>query len=76
MSAIPTTAQAWRFPVDQKTWNGHKSLELREVKVSPPKQGEVLVRLHAAALNYRVWIFLLVRVFILARTPTAQMDRA
>ncbi|CUA68587.1 putative alcohol dehydrogenase [Rhizoctonia solani] len=42
MFAIPTTAQAWRFPVDQKTWNGHKSLELREVQVSPPKQGEVL----------------------------------
>ncbi|CCO35448.1 alcohol dehydrogenase zinc-binding domain protein [Rhizoctonia solani AG-1 IB] len=42
MSTIPTTAQAWRFPVDQKTWNGHKSLELREVKITPPKQGEVL----------------------------------
>ncbi|CAE6398134.1 unnamed protein product [Rhizoctonia solani] len=40
MFSIPTTAQAWRFPVDQKTWNGHKSLELREVQVSPPKQGE------------------------------------
>ncbi|KAF8672823.1 Zinc-binding dehydrogenase [Rhizoctonia solani] len=54
MSTIPTTAQAWRFPVDQKSWNGHKSLELREVKITPPKQGEVLVKLRAAALNYRV----------------------
>ncbi|CAE6405768.1 unnamed protein product [Rhizoctonia solani] len=54
MSTIPTTAQAWRFPVDQNTWNGHKSLELRHVKISPPERGEVLVRLHAAALNYRV----------------------
>ncbi|GAB1525951.1 Zinc-binding dehydrogenase [Rhizoctonia solani] len=54
MSAIPTTAQAWRFPPDQKSWNGHKSLELRQVKITPPKQGEVLVKLHAAALNYRV----------------------
>ncbi|CEL57314.1 putative alcohol dehydrogenase [Rhizoctonia solani AG-1 IB] len=52
MSTIPTTAQAWRFPVDQSTWNGHKSLELREVKITSPKQGEVLVKLHAAALNY------------------------
>ncbi|QRW26714.1 Zinc-binding dehydrogenase [Rhizoctonia solani] len=55
MSTIPTTAQAWRFPVDQKSWNGHKSLELREVKITPPKQGEVLVKLRAAALNYRVF---------------------
>ncbi|CAE6404091.1 unnamed protein product [Rhizoctonia solani] len=54
MSTIPTTAQAWRFPPDQTSWNGHKSLELREVKITPPKQGEVLVKLHAAALNYRV----------------------
>ncbi|KAF8735766.1 Zinc-binding dehydrogenase, partial [Rhizoctonia solani] len=53
MSAIPTTAQAWRFPPDQKSWNGHKSLELRQVKITAPKQGEVLVKLHAAALNYR-----------------------
>ncbi|KAG8713527.1 hypothetical protein FRC11_011896 [Ceratobasidium sp. 423] len=53
MSAIPATAQVWCFPVDQKIWNGHKSLELREVTISPPKQGEVLVKLHAAALNYR-----------------------
>ncbi|CAE6434423.1 unnamed protein product [Rhizoctonia solani] len=57
MPTIPTTAQAWRFPVDQKTWNGHKSLELREVQVSPPKQGEVLVKLHAAALNYSKGIY-------------------
>ncbi|KAF8761016.1 oxidoreductase [Rhizoctonia solani] len=54
MSTIPTTAQAWRFPPDQTSWNGHKSLELREVEITPPKQGEVLVKLHAAALNYRV----------------------
>ncbi|KAF8708109.1 Zinc-binding dehydrogenase, partial [Rhizoctonia solani] len=60
MSAIPTTAQAWRFPPDQKSWNGHKSLELREVKITPPKQGEVLVKLHAAALNYRVCMDILI----------------
>lgn len=52
-SSIPTSAQAWRYPVDQSTWNGHKSLELREVKITPPGKGEVLVKLHAAALNYR-----------------------
>jgi NADPH:quinone reductase-like Zn-dependent oxidoreductase len=58
MTSIPTTVQAWRFPADQKTWNGHKSLQLREVKISPPKKGEVLVKLHAASLNYRqVFIF-------------------
>jgi NADPH-dependent curcumin reductase CurA len=53
MSTIPTTAHAWRLPIDQKTWNGPKSLELREVKISPPKQGEVLVKVHAASINYR-----------------------
>ncbi|CAE6456178.1 unnamed protein product [Rhizoctonia solani] len=53
MTSIPAVAQAWRLPVDQSSWDNHKSLQLREVKVSPPKRGEVLVRLHAAALNYR-----------------------
>ncbi|CUA70505.1 alcohol dehydrogenase zinc-binding domain protein [Rhizoctonia solani] len=53
MASIPTVAQAWRLPVDRSSWNGHKSLQLREVKISPPKQGEVLVKLHAAALNFR-----------------------
>jgi hypothetical protein len=53
MSTIPTAAQAWRLPVDQKTWNGPKSLELREVKITSPKQGEVLVKVHAASINYR-----------------------
>ncbi|CCO34860.1 alcohol dehydrogenase zinc-binding domain protein [Rhizoctonia solani AG-1 IB] len=54
MADIATVAQAWRFPVDQSTWKGHRSLQLREVKLSPPRKGEVLVRLYAAALNYRV----------------------
>ncbi|KAG8745356.1 hypothetical protein FRC10_008215 [Ceratobasidium sp. 414] len=54
MSSIPTVAKAWRFPVDQNTWDGHKSLELRDVQVAPPKKGEVLVKLHAASFNYRV----------------------
>ncbi|CAE6478107.1 unnamed protein product [Rhizoctonia solani] len=53
MASIPTVAQAWRLPVDLNSWTGHKSLQLREVRISPPKKGEVLVRLHAAALNYR-----------------------
>ncbi|QRV75909.1 Zinc-binding dehydrogenase [Ceratobasidium sp. AG-Ba] len=53
MPNIPSIANAWRFPVDQKTWNGHKSLELREVKITPPQKGEVLVKLHAASFNYR-----------------------
>ncbi|KAF8761235.1 Zinc-binding dehydrogenase [Rhizoctonia solani] len=52
MADIPTVAQAWRFPVDQSAWKGHQSLQLREVKLSPPGKGEVLVRLYAAALNY------------------------
>ncbi|QRW19921.1 alcohol dehydrogenase zinc-binding domain protein [Rhizoctonia solani] len=73
MSAIPTTAQAWRFPFDQSTWNGHKSLELREVKIAPPKQGEVLVRLYAAALSYRT--FLSARVCTPDRTPLVPMDK-
>ncbi|KAF8752536.1 Zinc-binding dehydrogenase [Rhizoctonia solani] len=34
MSAIPTTAQAWRFPIDQSTWNGHKSLERCDILIS------------------------------------------
>ncbi|KAH7345437.1 zinc-type alcohol dehydrogenase-like protein [Rhizoctonia solani] len=53
MASIPTVAQAWRLPVDQSTWDTHKSLQLRDVKISFPKRGEVLIRLHAAALNYR-----------------------
>ncbi|QRV75868.1 Zinc-binding dehydrogenase [Ceratobasidium sp. AG-Ba] len=51
--SIPTSAQAWRFPQDPKTWNGHKSLALREVKFGPPAKGEVLVKLHAVSLNFR-----------------------
>ncbi|EUC61974.1 zinc-binding dehydrogenase domain protein, partial [Rhizoctonia solani AG-3 Rhs1AP] len=54
MSSIPAVAQAWRLPVDRNSWNAHKSLQLREVKISPPKKGEVLVKLHAAALNFRL----------------------
>jgi NADPH:quinone reductase-like Zn-dependent oxidoreductase len=53
MSGIPSVAKAWRFPLDQNTWDGFKSLELRDVKITAPKSGEVLVKLHAAALNYR-----------------------
>ncbi|KAF8609775.1 zinc-type alcohol dehydrogenase-like protein [Ceratobasidium sp. AG-I] len=53
MSEIPSVAKAWRYPVDEQTWNGHKSLELRDVKISPPNKGEVLVKLHAVSLNYR-----------------------
>ncbi|CCO36804.1 hypothetical protein BN14_10950 [Rhizoctonia solani AG-1 IB] len=41
MSPAPIKAQAWRYPVDLSTWDGHKSLELHEVKITPPKQGEV-----------------------------------
>ncbi|KAF8609773.1 NAD(P)-binding protein [Ceratobasidium sp. AG-I] len=52
MSEIPSVAKAWRYPVDESSWDGHKSLELRDVKISPPKKGEVLVKLHAASLNY------------------------
>ncbi|CAE6456171.1 unnamed protein product [Rhizoctonia solani] len=53
MASIPTLAQAWRLPVDRSSWNGHRSLQLREVNISPPKRGEVLVKLHAASLNFR-----------------------
>ncbi|KAF8609755.1 zinc-type alcohol dehydrogenase-like protein [Ceratobasidium sp. AG-I] len=53
MSGIPSVAKAWRYPVDENTWDGHKSLELRDVKVTLPKTGEVLVKLYAASLNYR-----------------------
>ncbi|KAF8693857.1 Zinc-binding dehydrogenase, partial [Rhizoctonia solani] len=34
MSVIPATAQAWRFPIDQSTWNGHKSLERCDILIS------------------------------------------
>ncbi|KAJ1311896.1 hypothetical protein OPQ81_010356 [Rhizoctonia solani] len=54
MASIPSVSQAWRFPVDQSSWKGHQSLQLREVKLSPPQKGEVLVKLYAAALNYRI----------------------
>ncbi|KAF8609727.1 zinc-type alcohol dehydrogenase-like protein [Ceratobasidium sp. AG-I] len=52
MSEIPSVAKAWRFPADEQAWNGFKSLEIRDVKISPPKKGEVLVKLHAASLNF------------------------
>ncbi|CAE6478090.1 unnamed protein product [Rhizoctonia solani] len=41
MASIPTVAQAWRLPIDQSTWKGHQSLQLREVKLSPPQKGEL-----------------------------------
>lgn len=53
MSQIPSIAKAWRFPPDSEAWKGAQSLELRDVKVSTPGNGEVLVKLHAASLNYR-----------------------
>ncbi|KAG9127690.1 hypothetical protein FRC07_010763 [Ceratobasidium sp. 392] len=52
MSSGPFVAKAWRYPVDQKTWKGYKSLELRDVTIEPPKDSEVLVKLHATSLNY------------------------
>jgi NADPH:quinone reductase-like Zn-dependent oxidoreductase len=38
--------------------NGMESIELREVDVPAPAAGEALVRLHAATLNYRDWLFM------------------
>ncbi|KAG8694246.1 hypothetical protein FRC09_009974 [Ceratobasidium sp. 395] len=52
MSSGPFVAKAWRYPVDQKTWDGYKSLELRDITIEPPKGDEVLVKLHATSLNY------------------------
>ncbi|GAB1526352.1 hypothetical protein RhiTH_009519 [Rhizoctonia solani] len=57
MSSTPIIAQAWRYPVNLEAWNGHKSLELRDVEITPPKRDEVLVRLHAAALNYSTKVY-------------------
>ncbi|ELU36565.1 zinc-binding dehydrogenase domain-containing protein [Rhizoctonia solani AG-1 IA] len=57
MSSTPIIAQAWRYPVNLEAWNGHKTLELRDVEITPPKRDEVLVRLHAAALNYSTKVY-------------------
>ncbi|KDN40384.1 hypothetical protein RSAG8_08147, partial [Rhizoctonia solani AG-8 WAC10335] len=38
MASIPTLVQAWRLPIDRSSWNGHKSLELREVKIFDAKK--------------------------------------
>ncbi|KAG9127693.1 hypothetical protein FRC07_010766 [Ceratobasidium sp. 392] len=51
---IPSSIQAWRLPVDETLWVDHHSLQLRDVEISPPGEGEVLVKLHATSLNYRV----------------------
>ncbi|KAH7320526.1 alcohol dehydrogenase [Rhizoctonia solani] len=55
MATIPTVAKAWRFPpTEPSLWNGHRSLELRDVSVPKPGKGEVLVRMRAVALNARL----------------------
>ncbi|KAH7320524.1 alcohol dehydrogenase [Rhizoctonia solani] len=55
MATIPTVAKAWRFPpTEPSLWDGHRSLELRDVPVPKPGKGEVLVRMRAAALNARL----------------------
>ncbi|CAE6480725.1 unnamed protein product [Rhizoctonia solani] len=66
MTSIPTVA----FPVDQSTWKDHHSLQRREVEVSPPQKGEVLVRLYAASLNYRVRMDILISNGTYPTSPT------
>ncbi|GAB1527038.1 hypothetical protein RhiTH_010213 [Rhizoctonia solani] len=52
--SIPTVAKAWRYPPSRpSSWNGYHSLELRKVLIPVPGKGEVLVKMHAAALNSR-----------------------
>ncbi|KAG8725763.1 hypothetical protein FRC11_001548 [Ceratobasidium sp. 423] len=46
--------KAWRYPPNQSTWGGPQSLELRDVEIDPPRKGQVLVKMHAVSLNYRV----------------------
>ncbi|QRW22593.1 Zinc-binding dehydrogenase [Rhizoctonia solani] len=53
--SIPTVAKAWRYPPSQpSSWNSYHSLELRNIPIPVPGKGEVLVKMHAAALNSRV----------------------
>ncbi|KAG9092472.1 hypothetical protein FRC06_011908, partial [Ceratobasidium sp. 370] len=49
----PSSVQAWRLPADQALWDDHHSIQLRDVKLTPPGKGEVLVKLYATSLNYR-----------------------
>lgn len=51
MSAIPSTAKAWRYPPVYSTWKGIQSLELQDVPVPSPGKGEVLVKIRAVSLN-------------------------
>ncbi|KAF8748617.1 oxidoreductase [Rhizoctonia solani] len=52
--SIPTVAKAWRYPPSQPfSWNSYHSLELRNIPIPVPGKGEVLVKMHAAALNSR-----------------------
>jgi NADPH:quinone reductase-like Zn-dependent oxidoreductase len=51
--SLPSPIQAWCLPVDEESWNSHKQLRLRDVKLSPPEKGEVLVKLHATSVNFR-----------------------
>ncbi|KAG9092210.1 hypothetical protein FRC06_000198 [Ceratobasidium sp. 370] len=43
MPATPAVAKAWRFPLDQSTWDSYRSLELRGVDVALPQSGEDFV---------------------------------
>ncbi|QRV90716.1 Zinc-binding dehydrogenase [Ceratobasidium sp. AG-Ba] len=79
MFDTPFTAKTWRFPLDANTWDGHKSLELRDVIVAPPQRGEILVKLHAASLNYRLTAFMIcssLKVVIPAPLVQVLMDEA
>ncbi|CAE6452251.1 unnamed protein product [Rhizoctonia solani] len=54
-SSTPTVAKAWRYPPSEPaSWNSYHSLELRDVEVPEPGKGQVLVKMHATALNSRV----------------------
>ncbi|CAE6480436.1 unnamed protein product [Rhizoctonia solani] len=49
---IPNAAKAWRYPpTEPSLWNSYHSLELKDVPVPKPGKGEVLVKIHAVALN-------------------------
>ncbi|KAG8701383.1 hypothetical protein FRC09_005396 [Ceratobasidium sp. 395] len=52
---IPSSVQAWRLPKDEEAWVDHHSIQLRDVSISPPGEGEVLVKLRATSLNYRIF---------------------
>jgi NADPH:quinone reductase-like Zn-dependent oxidoreductase len=67
MDETPGSKQRWRRRMRAMVYTEYGSpdvLQLREVERPTPKDGEVLVRVHAASVNYGDWAFLRGKPFV------------